>query len=63
VLPLIGYVLLSLSGLGIALGIEELMNWVIPAFCMLLGNAAGTSYELLVSIARHKRHARGPLGS
>ena len=63
VLPLIGYVLLAMSGVGIVVGLQELMNWVIPAFCMLLGNAAGTSYELLVSIARHKQHARGPQGS
>jgi len=58
-LPLIGYLLLGLSGLGIGLGVQELMNWAIPAFCMLLGNAAGTSYELLVTVARHKRRAHG----
>ena len=61
--PVVSRRITAVMLIAIGLGIEELMNWVIPAFCMLLGNAAGTSYELLVSIARHKQHARSPQGS
>jgi len=62
VFPLVGYGILVVAGLGVALGIPELMNWTLPAFCMLLGNAAGTSFELLVHVARHKQRSRGSQG-
>ncbi len=62
-LTLMGYSLLVMSGLGIGLGIQELMNWAIPAFCALLGNAAGTSFEMLVHVARHKKRARDASGA
>lgn len=57
-LPVIGYGIILASGIGISLGIQELMNWTIASFAMLLGNAAGTSFELLVHVARHKKRAR-----
>lgn len=62
-LSIAGYVLMVMSGVGIGYGIQELMNWAIPAFCVLLGNAAGTSFELLVHVARQKRRARGAHGA
>jgi hypothetical protein len=61
--PMIGYGLIMLSGLGIGLGIQELMYWSIGAFAMLLGNAAGTSFELLVYIARHKKKTKDVSGA
>ena len=57
-LPMIGYGIIVLSGIGIVIGIQELMNWTIAAFAMLLGNGAGTSFELLVHVARHKRQTK-----
>jgi hypothetical protein len=60
---LIGYGLMIVSGLGIGFGIPELLSWVISAFAMLLGNAAGTSFELLVYVARHKKQARESRGA
>jgi hypothetical protein len=57
-LPLMGYFFMIGSGVGVALGIAELMYWVLPAFTTLLGNAAGTSFELLVHVARHKKQMK-----
>jgi len=62
-LPMIGYGIIILSGVGLAFGIQELMNWTIAAFAMLLGNAAGTSFELLVHVARHKKQTRDARGA
>lgn len=62
-LPMIGYGIIALSGIGIAFGIQELMNWTVAAFAMLLGNGAGTSFELLVHVARFKKQAREPRGA
>ena len=62
-LALTGYGLLALSGIGIALGIQELMNLALPAFCVLLGNAAGTSFDVLVHVARHKQRTRDAKGA
>lgn len=62
-LPMIGYGIISLSGVGIVLGVQELMNWTIAAFAMLLGNGAGTSFELLVHVARHKKQAKAAGGA
>jgi hypothetical protein len=39
------------------------MYWVLPAFTTLLGNAAGTSFELLVHVARFKKQARESRGA
>ena len=62
-LPILGYLFMVGSGIGVALGISELMYWVLPAFTTLLGNAAGTSFELLVHVARHKKQTRDTRGA
>ena len=62
-LPLMGYFFMIGSGVGVTLGIAELMYWVLPAFTTLLGNAAGTSFELLVHVARHKKLMKDASGA
>jgi hypothetical protein len=54
-IPLIGYGMILFVGVGLLLGVPEVMYQMIAACCMLLGNAAGTSWELLVRIAASKR--------
>lgn len=63
VLSMMGYAFTVLSGLGIMMGVAQLMYWTIAGFTMLLGNATGTSFELLVHIARHKKRARDAQGT
>ena len=58
-LPIVGYAMTAVSGLGVLLGVPELMNWMLGVICMLLGNAVGTSWELLIHVARHKRKVAG----
>lgn len=53
-LPLIGYALIVAVGVAILAGIYEMLYWMVAALCLLLGNAAGTSWELLVRVARAK---------
>ena len=54
--PLIGYGLVFLTGLSLAITrTPEMMNFVTGAVCMLLGNAAGASWDLLVRMARIKK--------
>jgi hypothetical protein len=55
--PLVGYVLMLLTAVGLLLGIPEMLFMMVGAMCMILGNAAGTSWELLVQIAKHRRAA------
>jgi hypothetical protein len=62
-LPMIGYGIIAVSGIGIAFGVQELMNWTVASFAMLLGNGAGTSFELLVHVARFKKQARESRGA
>lgn len=57
-LAVLGYVLMVGTGAGIMLGNQDLLHWAVGAFCVLLANAAGTSFELLVHVARHKKRAR-----
>ena len=57
-IPLVGYLMIVLSGAGLLLGIPEMLYQMIAACCMLLGNAVGTSWELLVRIAAAKRAAQ-----
>jgi len=57
-IPLAGYAMIIISGVGLLYGIPEGMYQMISACCMLLGNAAGTSWELLVKIAASKRAER-----
>jgi hypothetical protein len=35
--------------------VPELLYNMIGGVCMILGNSAGTSWELLVRVAKHKR--------
>jgi len=53
--PVIAYIMMALSGAGVMLGIPELLYFMIGAICMVLGNAAGTSWELIVQVARQKQ--------
>jgi hypothetical protein len=57
-IPLVGYGMIVISGAGLLLGIPEMLYQMIAACCMLLGNAAGTSWELLVHVAASKRAER-----
>ena len=58
-IPVAGYALIITAGAGLLLGIPELLYQMIAACCMLLGNAAGTSWELLVRVAAAKRAEQG----
>ena len=53
--PAIGYVMMLLTGISVGLGIPEMLYMMVGSTCMILGNAAGTSWELLVQIARQRR--------
>ena len=51
--PLAGYAWLVLTGASLlAMRIPEFIYWIVGAVCMLLGNAAGSSWDLLVRVAR-----------
>ena len=56
--PIIGMLLMLLTAIGLGLGIVEMLYAMVGSMCMILGNAAGTSWDLLVQIARHRRAAR-----
>ncbi|MEQ1831766.1 MAG: hypothetical protein ABL977_01840 [Candidatus Eisenbacteria bacterium] len=56
-MPLIAYLLILSAGAGVYLGAPEMLFNMIGGICMILGNAAGTSWELLVRVAQHKRAA------
>lgn len=45
------------AGAGVYLRIPEMLFQTISAICLILGNAAGTSWELLVKVAQHERAA------
>ena len=52
----IGYAMVVLTGVSmLALHTAELFYIVISAFCMLLGNATGASWDLLVRTAKIRR--------
>jgi hypothetical protein len=58
--PSVAYVLILLTAVGVGLGVPEVLYMLVGATCMILGNAAGTSWDLLVRIAKHRRAgARG----
>jgi hypothetical protein len=58
IFPMVAYSLVLFSGLMLFLtGLPEWMYFVIGAVCMVLGNAAGTSWDLLVRVAQMKRDA------
>lgn len=55
---LIGYAVIGLTGASmVVLRVPELLYFVIGALCMLLGNATGASWDLLVRTARIRRAA------
>jgi hypothetical protein len=56
-IPSAGYLLMLTAGVGVYLRIPEMLYQMIGATCMILGNAAGTSWELLVRVAQHRRTA------
>lgn len=56
-IPAIGYVMMVLTAIGIGLGIFDMLYLMVGAVCMILGNAAGTSWDLLVQMARQRRVA------
>lgn len=53
--PVIAYVMMVLSALGLLAKVPEALYLMISGTCMALGNAAGTSWELIVQVAKHKR--------
>ena len=53
--PTVGYVLMLLTAVSLWLGVPEMLYMMVGSMCMILGNAAGTSWELLVHIARQRR--------
>lgn len=56
IFPLVAYLLVFTAGFGLFVTREpEMMYFVIGAVTMLLGNAAGASWDLLVRVARMKR--------
>lgn len=54
-MPLLANLMIVIVGIGILAGRYELMFWMVAVVCLLLGNAAGISWELLVRVARAKR--------
>jgi len=52
---LVGYVMMLLTAVGLYLGIPESLYFMVGGTCMILGNAAGTSWDLLVQIAKQRR--------
>jgi hypothetical protein len=58
--PTLGFLMMLLTAGGLMLGLSEMLYMMVGSICMILGNAAGTSWELLVQIAKHRRaSARG----
>lgn len=55
---LVGYGMVTLTGMSLlVLRAPELLYFVIAALCMLLGNATGASWDLLVRTARIRRQS------
>ena len=60
VMPLVGYGMIALIGvLILKFRIPEFFYYIIGAVCMLLGNAAGASWDLLVRTAKIRRREEG----
>ena len=53
--PVVGMLMMLLTAIGLGLGIVEILYMMVGSTCMILGNAAGTSWDLLVQIAKHRR--------
>ena len=56
-MPIFAYLLILSAGAGVFMGVPEMLFNMIGGISMILGNAAGTSWELLVRVAQHKRAA------
>jgi hypothetical protein len=56
--PTIGYLLMLLTAVGLWLHIPEMLYMMVGSMCMILGNAAGTSWELIVQVAWQRRTAQ-----
>ena len=56
-MPMIAYLFILSAGAGVFMGIPEMLFNMIGGICMILGNAVGTSWELLVRVAQHKKAA------
>ena len=60
---LIGYAMVALTGASLlVLRAPEFFYLIIGAFCMLLGNATGASWDLLVRTARIRREVERSAG-
>jgi hypothetical protein len=55
--PLIGYAWTAVAGAVLLRRQPEALFLLVGALCMLLGNAAGTSWDLLVRVARIRKRA------
>jgi hypothetical protein len=54
-LPLLGYAFIAATGVLMLTVTPMFFFWMVGAVALLLGNAAGTSWDLLVRVARIKR--------
>lgn len=54
--PLLGYAGTAAVGVLLMRGNAEALYYLIGTTCLLLGNASGTSWDLLVRVARIRRH-------
>jgi hypothetical protein len=60
IFPLVGYAWILSTGVAmIALRLPEMLSWCVGGVCMLLGNAVGASWDLLVRTAKIKRREAG----
>jgi len=56
-LPVLGYAFMALIGwLMLSTRRPEFLYWLVGTVCLLLGNAAGASWDLLVRTAKIRRH-------
>lgn len=61
---MVGYLMVALTGVSLlVLRVPEFFFLVIGALCMLLGNATGASWDLLVRTARIRRQSERPADS
>ena len=56
-IPLVGYLFTIAVGASVLARNYDALTWMVGVMCLLLGSAAGTSWELLVRVARARRDA------
>ena len=62
-MPLLGYGLILLTGtMMLVTRVPEFFYWIVGAVCLLLGNATGASWDLLVRTAKIRRQSEGRTG-